>query len=691
MRPTVSASSLRHCSTPLILWSTLSLGAVSATGAEITVLHTNDLHSHFRGERTPLGLGGIARIKTQIDQVKAAVPHSVVVDAGDWSEGNIYYNLGAGVETLRMMDQVGYDLAVIGNHDWLNGPDTLLRIVQEAKPRLTLLAANADATDYARRLDFERVAPPYVIREIGDVRVAFIGLITYEFIYDRFLKPVKVLPPFALTRELSARLKRQADAVVVISHNRVGTNEELLRLAPDVDLVISGHAHSKLTRPSVVKRPDRPDGWVVETGAWGRYLGRVDMTVLPRSIADRQGKPSVSLRDYRLYQMDETVPEDPGILKTLERLEGRLEAKYGPIFHDHVADCRTEVNRSGLENRMGNLTVDSYFNVGGADFAIDQVNLIYGELHPGELRTVDVFNANPAIYDPISDKSWTLKFLPIKGRTLRWLLGLVYSSKQLAQMGIVSTAGMRVTFDPVTLQNAGTEFSWTGPRDLSEAWLPWELEGLREPQSILQEVLIGGKPLEPNRTYTAAIGGGIHQAFTILNSVFPGAIPLDEIRETGIEDWRILLAHVRDLSPLTPDKIPMGNRIRTAQPDPGLTVDDVSAVTLGRLNDGTWEASIRARVTNFGVAPLPPAAANVKLLVNRNGVDQTRDPDWAAIGEVKHLRALRYLESETVAWTARLRGNRGLYPVTIALDAGAIEVNRSNNSVTRWFTEADTR
>src|SRR4051812_42137084 len=86
----------------------LTGSAALAAPIPVTLLHTNDLHSHFRAERTPLGLGGVARLKTAILRERAKSPNTLLLDGGDWSEGNIYYTLGAGVETLRMMDHMSY-------------------------------------------------------------------------------------------------------------------------------------------------------------------------------------------------------------------------------------------------------------------------------------------------------------------------------------------------------------------------------------------------------------------------------------------------------------------------------------------------------------------------------------------------------------------------------------------------------
>src|SRR5690348_9177643 len=92
-----------------------SFGNSGANSDLITILHTNDVHSHFRSEATPLGLGGIARLKTAVKKIKEKNPNTVLVDGGDWSEGSIYYTLGIGTESVRMMDHIGYDVAVIGN------------------------------------------------------------------------------------------------------------------------------------------------------------------------------------------------------------------------------------------------------------------------------------------------------------------------------------------------------------------------------------------------------------------------------------------------------------------------------------------------------------------------------------------------------------------------------------------------
>ncbi|MEO5969457.1 MAG: metallophosphoesterase, partial [Bdellovibrionia bacterium] len=233
-------------------------GRVFAAEKAITILHTNDLHSHFRENKGPLHLGGLARIKTAVDQVRKNDPDALLVDGGDWSEGDIYYTEGAGAESLRMMDRMGYDVAVLGNHDWINGPDVLLDAIKNADPHISLVAANLSTGNYAREQEFNEKILPYVIKKQGNVKIAFIGLSTYEFVFDKFFAPIKVTEPFLYTRGLASRLKEEgkADIVVAISHNSVLVNTGILKIAPAIDLIIGGHDHKKLTEPTIIERWD---------------------------------------------------------------------------------------------------------------------------------------------------------------------------------------------------------------------------------------------------------------------------------------------------------------------------------------------------------------------------------------------------------------------------------------------------
>src|SRR5690606_9076855 len=162
-------------------------------------------------------------------------------------------------------------------------------------------------------------------------------------------------------------------------HNEVEYNVQLLEKVPGIDLIIGGHDHQKLTEPQVVHRKDGSQAWVVETGAWGKFLGKVTLT-LPVSRTSIY-EPRVKLESYELLQVDRSIPEDGEINSRLEDLEDQLKAKFGNDFFDRpVAHSHIHVDRTGIESLMGNLVTDSYFSAVDADLALNHIKYISGEL-----------------------------------------------------------------------------------------------------------------------------------------------------------------------------------------------------------------------------------------------------------------------------------------------------------------------
>lgn len=656
-----------------------------AEPVSVTLLHTNDIHSHFRGENTPLGLGGVARLKTAIDQIRTSVDHSLLIDGGDWSEGNVYYMEGAGRETLRMMDFMGYDAAVVGNHDWLNGPDTLLDLVQQANPSLSLLAANIQTTHFDRETEFRRRIPPYVIKNIGGVKIAFIGVITYEFIYDHYFKPIKIVEPFGVTRDLAKALKKQVDAVIVISHNRIKTNRAILLAAPDVDLVIGGHDHAKLNQPIVVTRPGHPAAWIVEAGSWGRYLGRVDLRITPRDLTRPDSPPQVELVQGRLLQMDASIKENPDVLERITTLEALIETNHGPIFHDHVGDSEIELSRNGLEHLMGDFSTDAYRQATRADLSIDHTNFIANEIHRGAVRSVDVFNGNPQVYNLSTQKAWTLHIVPISGRALNWILNLLYSSKAFSEGGL-SFSGAEIVFNPLFNKSSAPDLASVSP-ELFGLTLPEDrAEGLS-----IRSIKIGGQDLQNDRVYQLAAPGGIVQAVEFMNSILPGAVPLDHMIDTGVEDWRVIADSIRAMSPVTLNKISFGNRIHTAQPDLGVLSEEVSWIPQRIEPNGTVKSAIHARVRNIGQSSSPAGTASsgprVELVINQNGVNYAIDSVNQNVGLAQPVPALASGEVYDFFWSdVEIPLTLGIYALTTQLVGTENELDHANDSVTQYFT-----
>lgn len=658
--------------------------ASSAQAVPITIFHTNDLHSHLRPEKTPLALGGIARLKTAIDRGRKSAPHSLLVDGGDWSEGNIYYTEGAGAEVLRMMDRLGYDAAIVGNHDWLNGPDTLLDAVEQAHPKVSLLVSNFDTSDYPREDEFRKNILPYVIKEVNGVKIAFIGMATYEFVYNQLIAPIKIQEPFVLAHELAIKLRKQADAVIVISHNRILFNEALLQFAPEIDLVIGAHDHIKLTEPKVVKRLGAPDGWIVETGCWGKYLGRVDLDIDP-TIKDGD---AVRLVDYHLTQIDKTIPNDPETLKAVVQLEQHIEKRMGPIFHDHVGDTQIELAREGSEALVGDLVTDAYRRATGAQIGVDLKAFVYGMIHEGSVTSADVFNAIPAVWNPQTNRAWDLKTVNLSGRILSILLKVATLNTSLFTEGVyISGATFQKSMnEPSSSIDPDNQFQIMND---SQVTFAREAFGKQNPTASLfslgdddTPLLIDGKPIDTSQTYSVAVGEGFFQIIDFINSYVPGLITTDGVHNTGIESWKIVADSVAQLSPITLDKLSVKERTKTPEANLKIFYDDVSWTPLQRGR--TTTALLKVRIKNYGGSPSAANGNRITLTRNRNGNNLALTDAPEAMGEPIAVPMLLPGESREFTQKIALTEDRGTFSVTVYLDHNDAG-KQTTDSILRYF------
>jgi 2',3'-cyclic-nucleotide 2'-phosphodiesterase (5'-nucleotidase family) len=654
-----------------------------------TILHTNDVHSHFRSDHSPIQLGGVTRLSTVIHAERAKYPQSLLLDGGDWSEGTIYYTEGTGAESIKMMDMLGYDAAVVGNHDWLNGLDALMSSVRAAGvgTGTAVIGANFDLTAYPKAAEFRASVLPAVIREVGGVRVAIIGIVNVDELYASFLAPAKSTAPAAVAEALAKSFKTtgQADVVIAVSHNAIGLNERILRDAPDLDLIVGGHDHVKLIHPRVVSRPGHSDAWVFEAGEFADYLGEVQLKFTPSA----DGTPSrLELVDSHLIQVDRSVPEDPRVVAVVDALEARIAAKQGPIFDDHVADIESQIPDKTLESPIGDLVTDAYAQATGADIAVDQHQLIYGGLAQGALRSVDVFNLLAPIYDPSTGKSWTLHTWTMPGQSVSMVFRLLYTLKQFSSWGGMDFSGFEILYDPLKQQRRTGIFSTPGAIELGALRMDTFAEPSPAAENPIHSVTVRGKAIDPKATYKLAASSGLIRAIRLLNQKYFNIIPLNDLVDTGVEDWRVVRDYLKANSPVSMGKIAgFGARVRTWQPDLGIVPGSVrwTAFAPARTGEGTVVARVEADVANYG-GNASSAGAAVRLATNAHGYDGSVDAEWNVLGSLQALAPLEPGESAHVVWeSVMVPADRGIYPIQLSVVGNDGETNSSNDSVIRYF------
>ena len=252
---------------------------------KITILHTNDIHSHIdsfpENHSKYGGRGGIRRIASLIKKIRSKEENVLLIDAGDIFQGTPYFNKYKGSLELKIMSQMGYLASTMGNHDFDNGLNGFDNVLHHAN--FPFICSNYDFSDTI----LKNKTVKFLIYEIDGIKIGFFGLgIKLEGLVDKkcfentkYLDPVKTSEYWA--EEL--KIKKKCDLVVCISHlghyyNNGKISDILLaKKSKHIDVIIGGHTHTFLNKAKFIKNIENKDVIVNQAG-WGALaLGRIDL------------------------------------------------------------------------------------------------------------------------------------------------------------------------------------------------------------------------------------------------------------------------------------------------------------------------------------------------------------------------------------------------------------------------------
>ena len=252
----------------------------------LTILHTNDVHSYIdpfppTHPKNP-NMGGVARRAALIEAIRKENSNVLLLDAGDIFQGTPYFNYYGGELEFKLMSMMKYDLATIGNHDFDNSIDGLYNQL----PNANFEFVNANY-DFKNTVMNDHVKPYKIFHKDG-IKVGVFGIgIELEGLVDkRNYKETIYHDPLEISKDMARVLKHEqkCDLVVCLSH--IGyqyKNEQdkisdvkLAALTKDIDLIIGGHTHTFLDKPTVLKNADDKDVLVNQVGCYGVNLGRID-------------------------------------------------------------------------------------------------------------------------------------------------------------------------------------------------------------------------------------------------------------------------------------------------------------------------------------------------------------------------------------------------------------------------------
>jgi len=256
----------------------------------LVILHTNDMHSHIDPfpETDPkyAGMGGMARRAALIKRIKDEGHSTLLLDAGDVFQGTPYFNLFKGEPEFKLMSSMGYDVGTLGNHDFDNGIDGLVKMMPHA--HFPFVNANYNVTD----TELAGKVQPYEIIHKGSLKIGIVGIGVelQGLVSPALIGKIRYLNPIPLAQDLANRLKFDYGChfIVLLSHlgySYQGNQVSDLMVAEqteNIDLIIGGHTHTFLEKPTLTKNRKNQPVLISQAGWAGLFLGRIDIIFSPK-------------------------------------------------------------------------------------------------------------------------------------------------------------------------------------------------------------------------------------------------------------------------------------------------------------------------------------------------------------------------------------------------------------------------
>lgn len=299
-----------------------SLNVSLVKEAEITILHTNDLHSSVDGRHGTDGKrhGGLARIATTIRRARAAGP-TLVLDVGDFVfGGGTWWDIQGAGAVARLRGKAGCDLATIGNHDLEHGMAGLWELLEGGYP---LVSANLHVEDHHLQ---QRIRPAFIV-EIAGWHVGITGLTTlstFDLIPSRILHGITLTEPRQALIDVVGALEPMVDTIVVLSHlgfypSGTGDPDLAMHMAGSkVSVILGGHTHAALDPAHVIAGIT-----ICNAGAYGANVGEVKLS--------RGSQGTVEVQTQLLPQV-ETIPDDPLWVEARSQMAQTFQPMHEIIF-----------------------------------------------------------------------------------------------------------------------------------------------------------------------------------------------------------------------------------------------------------------------------------------------------------------------------------------------------------------------
>ncbi len=431
-----------------------------AAKGNLTILHTNDVHSH---------LSRFSRLATKIKEIRKEKAKKnepiLLLDSGDFIVGALYHLLATTVSPeLTLMNILEFDATTLGNHEFEWGPQALAKLIDIARVNgggvtVPIVASNIrfnifdSRDDDLKRLYDAGVIRSYLVKTLSNgLRVGIIGLLGRGAGQEALqAAPVKFNHNQDFIQHMVNVVKTKGvDLVILLSHSGLDEDKELAKLIKGIDIIIAGHCHTALFQPIRIANT-----LIVEAGSYTEYLGKLEVFV---------DDGNVSLRGYQLVPINDAIPEDYSVQRIINHYTNIIDEKIlSPIgLESERSLAETGFNLIAkteftAETNLGNLVtdgmrfaIDSYQSGDSVDFTFQPTGFIRDNITTEIIKTSDAFRIVPLGIGPDTEPGYPLVSFYLNAQEIKMILEIsVYLASSRGGEYLLQVSGLRYWYNPL--------------------------------------------------------------------------------------------------------------------------------------------------------------------------------------------------------------------------------------------------
>ena len=465
------------------MFSHMAVNVQAEEAKQIDVMFLHDLHSHLESFATvekgeTRMLGGIPQIKTLVEAQRAKNQDTLILDAGDFSMGTLVQAVyESEAPELKMLGDIYCDVTTLGNHEFDYKDTGLANMLKNAAkaeepvPAMalcnvdwnTMEAAGLTPNQQALKEAFAAYGvQDYVVIQKGDVKVAVMGVFGIDAVACVADGELLFEDPIEAAKETVAAIEanEDVDMIVCVSHSGTASNpdksedELLAKAVPQIDLIISGHTHTKLSEPIV-----HGDTYIVSCGEYGKRLGSLSMT--------ETGDGIWKMDSYELIEVTPDIEANAETQAKINALMDSVDRDYLGMFgyhrkqvlaeNDIVFSTVGQLSSEHVEHNLGNLIADAYkyavesapdFDGNPVALAVAPSGTVRGTYAIGDITVADVYNSYSLGIGEDGVPGYPLLSVYLTGEELKLVAEIDASLSDLMTTARLYNAGLYFNFNP---------------------------------------------------------------------------------------------------------------------------------------------------------------------------------------------------------------------------------------------------